>query len=81
MQLRSVAHMLRTNNIELIYTSAARRYIADVGFDALYGARPIKRAIQREVVNTLSKRILAGSVDRTRPIKIDVDADGLVFSN
>ena len=81
MQLRGVAHMLRTNNIELIYTSAARRYIADVGFDALYGARPIKRAIQREVVNTLSKRILAGSVDRTRPIKIDVDADGLVFSN
>ena len=81
MQLRSVAHMLRTNNIELIYTSAARRHIADVGFDALYGARPIKRAIQREVVNTLSKRILAGSVDRTRPIKIDVDADGLVFSN
>ena len=81
MQLHGVAQMLHSSGIELIYTSDARRHIADVGFDPLYGARPIKRAIQREVVNSLSKRILAGSVDRTRPIKIDVDGDGLVFSN
>ena len=81
MQLRGVARMLRENGIELIYTSAARRHIADVGFDALYGARPIKRTIQREVVNDLSKRILAGSVDRTRPIRIDADDTGLRFEN
>ena len=80
-QLRGVARMLRENGIELIYTTAARRHIADVGFDALYGARPIKRTIQREVVNDLSKRILAGRVDRTRPIRIDANDEGLTFEN
>ena len=80
-QLREVQRMLHDNGIELIYTSAARHHIADAGFDPIYGARPIKRTIQREVVNTLSKRILAGSVDRSTPIKIDADDDGLRFSN
>ncbi|MBQ8493223.1 MAG: ATP-dependent chaperone ClpB [Alistipes sp.] len=80
-QLREVGRMLRNNGIELVYTSAARRHIADAGFDPIYGARPIKRTIQREVVNTLSKRILAGAIDRTSPITIDADDDGLIFSN
>ena len=80
-QLRHIASMLRSNGIELIYTSEARRFIAKAGFDPIYGARPIKRTIQREVVNTLSKRILAGSVDRTRPITIDSDGEGLTFTN
>ena len=81
LQLRAVARLLRNNGIEFVYTSAARRYIADVGFDPLYGARPIKRTIQREVVNTLSKRILAGTVDRTQPITVDATDDGLQFTN
>ena len=81
MQLRGVAHLLHENGIELIYTAAARRHIADAGFDPLYGARPIKRTIQREVVNELSKRILAGSVERTRPIRLDADDEGLSFEN
>ncbi|MBQ8367174.1 MAG: ATP-dependent chaperone ClpB [Alistipes sp.] len=80
-QLREVQRLLRENGIELVYTSAARRHIADAGFDPTYGARPIKRTIQREVVNTLSKRILAGAIDRTTPITIDADDDGLRFSN
>ena len=80
-QLRSVAKLLKQNGIDMIYTAAARSHIADVGFDALFGARPIKRAIQREVVNELSKRILAGKVDREKPIRIDADGDGLVFEN
>jgi ATP-dependent Clp protease ATP-binding subunit ClpB len=80
-QLRHVASMLRNNGVELIYTSEARRHIAKVGFDPIYGARPIKRTIQREVVNTLSKRILAGSIDRTRPITIDSDGEILIFTN
>ena len=80
-QLREVQRMLRDNGIELIYTASARRHIADVGFDPVYGARPIKRAIQREVVNTLSKRILAGTVDRSTPITIDFDGETLCFSN
>jgi ATP-dependent Clp protease ATP-binding subunit ClpB len=80
-QLHEVQRMLRDNGIELNYTAEARRHIADVGFDPIYGARPIKRAIQREVVNTLSKRILAGNVDRSTPITIDSDGATLTFSN
>ncbi len=80
-QLRHVASMLSNNGIEMHYSEAARNYIAKVGFDPLYGARPIKRAIQREVVNTLSKRILAGTIDRSRPITIDSDGEGLIFTN
>ncbi|MBR6631544.1 MAG: ATP-dependent chaperone ClpB [Alistipes sp.] len=80
-QLRAVASMLRNNDMELIYTAEARRYIANIGFDPLYGARPIKRAIQREVVNELSKRILRGSVDRSKPIRLDANDEGLVFGN
>ena len=80
MQLRSVANLLRDNGIELIYTAAARRHIAQAGFDPLYGARPIKRCIQREVVNELSKRILAGDIDRTKPIRLDADDNRLTFS-
>ena len=80
-QLRAVASMLRNNDMELIYTAEARRYIAYIGFDPLYGARPIKRAIQREVVNELSKRILRGTVDRSKPIRLDANDEGLVFEN
>ncbi len=80
-QLRAVASMLRNNDMELIYTAEARRYIANIGFDPLYGARPIKRAIQREVVNELSKRILRGTVDRSKPIRLDANDEGLVFGN
>ena len=80
-QLRAVASMLRNNDMELIYTAEARRYIANIGFDPLYGARPIKRAIQREVVNELSKRILRGSVDRSKPIRLDANDEGVVFGN
>ena len=81
MQLRDVARLLRDNGIEMVYTASARRHIADVGFDPLFGARPIKRTIQREVINELSKRILAGRVDRTRPIRIDADDEHLIFEN
>ena len=80
-QLHHVASMLSGNGIEMRYTEAARNYIAKVGFDPLYGARPIKRAIQREVVNTLSKQILAGSVDRSRSIIIDSNGENLIFTN
>ncbi|MDE6139492.1 MAG: ATP-dependent chaperone ClpB [Alistipes sp.] len=80
-QLSLIARMLRENGIELHYTDAAREWIAAAGFDPLYGARPIKRTIQREVVNTLSKRILAGEVERSRPIEIDAGDNGLTFKN
>ena len=71
----------RENGILLEYTEAARDRIAEMGYDPLFGARPVKRTIQREVVNDLSKRILAGEVEREKPIRIDAEGERLVFSN
>ena len=74
--------MLRhSSGIELEITPAALSYLADEGFDPEFGARPVKRAIHRLVLNQLSKDILAQKVDRTHPIVIDVDGDELVFRN
>ena len=81
LQLGAVRKLLAENNIRLEYTAKAREWIATAGYDPLYGARPVKRTIQRYVVNDLSKRILAGEVDRSKPISIDADANGLTFSN
>ena len=80
-QLGIVSKMLAENGIRLEYTDRAREWIAAAGYDPLYGARPVKRTIQRYVVNDLSKRILAGDVDRSKPISIDAGKDGLTFAN
>ena len=80
-QLGIVRRMLAENGLELNYTPAARAWIAEAGYDPMYGARPVKRTIQREVVNDLSKRILAGEVNRSRPISIDVEGGRLLFRN
>ena len=81
LQMKSLAKMLAHNGIELQYTDAARKFIATAGYDAMYGARPVKRVVQREVVGELSKRILAGEVNRERPITIDAVDGELHFSN
>ena len=80
-QMATIKHMLQQNGITLEYTPAARELIARLGYDPLFGARPVKRVIQREVVNDLSKRILAGEVEREKPIRIDAEDERLVFSN
>ena len=81
LQLCGVQRLLTQNGIILEYTEAARNRIAELGYDPLFGTRPVKRTIQREVVNALSKRILAGEVERSRPISIDVEAGALIFKN
>ena len=80
-QMNGIRRMLGENGIRLEYTAAAKELMAQLGYDPMYGARPVKRVIQREVINDLSKRILAGEVDRERPIRIDADGDRLTFSN
>ena len=80
-QLGIVRHMLEENGIKLEYTAAARKWVATAGYDPLYGARPVKRTIQRYIVNDLSKRILAGEVHCDKPIRIDADDKGLTFAN
>ena len=80
-QMGIIRRMLLENGITLDYTPAAKRLIAQMGYDPLFGARPVKRVIQREVVNDLSKRILAGEVNREKPILIDAEGESLKFSN
>jgi ATP-dependent Clp protease ATP-binding subunit ClpB len=80
-QLGIVHKMLKQSGVELRVTDKARKWIAHIGYDAAYGARPVKRVIQREVINELSKRILAGKVDKSQPIVIDLSGDELSFSN
>lgn len=81
LQVKSVKRMLEANGITLEVTPAALSLLADEGYDPEFGARPVKRVIHRLVLNRLSKDILAQTVDRTRPIIIDVANDELVFRN
>ena len=81
LQIRSVQKMLARNGVTLEVTPAAMKYLAEEGYDPEFGARPVKRAIHRLVLNRLSKDILAQKVDKERPIIIDMDGDDLVFRN
>ena len=81
LQLNSVKKMLAQNGIALEFTDAALAFISDKGFDPQYGARPVKRVIQKYVLNELSKELLGGTVNKDRPIIIDSDGSGLVFKN
>jgi ATP-dependent Clp protease ATP-binding subunit ClpB len=81
LQLNSLKRMLEEQEVTLQFTPQAVNYLADVGFDPEFGARPVKRAIQRYVLNELSKKLLGGTIDRAKPIVIDEFGDGLVFHN
>lgn len=81
LQMNAVKKMLVPQGFTLNVTNAAIDFLADVGYDPEFGARPVKRAIQRYVLNDLSKKILAEEVSREKPITIDANAQGLVFKN
>ena len=81
LQLERVKDMLEPQGIELQWTDPAINYLSDVGYDPEFGARPVKRAIQRYVLNDLSKSLLAGTVNRDKPVVIDCFGEGLVFRN
>ena len=80
-QVRGVRKMLAANGVELNVTREALELLAEDGYDPEFGARPVKRTIQRLVLNQLSKDILAQKVDREHPIVIDREGDELVFKN
>ena len=80
-QLSRCWSILKANDIELRVTDAARRFLAKEGYDPQFGARPVKRAIQKYVLDSLSKTLLSGAIDRTKPIIVDTGEDGLVFKN
>ena len=81
LQVNAVRKMLDKNGVTLTVTPAALELLAEDGYDPEFGARPVKRTIQRLVLNQLSKDILAGTVNRESPITIDRDGDNLVFKN
>ncbi len=81
LQINAVKKMLEPQGFTLEVTPHAIDYLADEGYDPEFGARPVKRAIQRLVLNDLSKRLLAEEVSRDKPITIDANGNGLVFRN
>ena len=81
MQVDGVARMLSENGIKMRLTDAAIKFLGKAGFDPEFGARPVKRAIQRYLLNDLSKKILSGEVDREHEIVVDAESEGLVFRN
>ncbi len=81
LQMNRVKKMLEPQGFELKWTPAAIDYLAKVGYDPEFGARPVKRAIQDYVLNDLSKKILAEEVKRDKPIVIDANGAGMQFRN
>ena len=81
LQMKKVKDMLAPQGFQLDWTPQAINYLAEVGYDPQFGARPVKRAIQQYVLNELSKRLLAEQVTREKPIIVDEFGDGLVFRN
>ena len=81
MQFDKVKDMLKQNGISIEMTDAATRYIAKISYDPQYGARPVKRMMQRELLNELSRMIIADKVNKDKPITVDYDGKSLVFKN
>ena len=81
LQINGIQHMLEENGVTLQLTDEAVDFIATAGYDPEFGARPVKRAIQRYLLNDLSKKLLSQEVDRERPIIVERSADGLKFRN
>ena len=80
-QLDNLKKLVASSGIELEFSDYALEYLAEQGFDPQFGARPLKRLIQKEIVNQLSKRILAGDVDKSKPVLVDVFDGVVVFRN
>jgi ATP-dependent Clp protease ATP-binding subunit ClpB len=80
-QLEDLQKLVAKNGINLQFSDYLIDYLAENGFDPQFGARPLKRLIQKEIVNQLSKRILAGDIDRTVPVLVDVFDGVVVFRN
>ena len=81
LQALAITEMLKENGVTLKVTDEAIKFIAKAGFDPEFGARPIKRALQKLLLNDLSKQLLAGAIDKTKPVTVDADESMLIFKN
>ena len=80
-QLEQLKALVAQSGIQLVFSNYTLDYLAENGYDPQFGARPLKRLIQKEIVNQLSKRILAGDIDKTKPVLVDVFDGVVVFRN
>jgi len=80
-QLEDLRKLVSQNGIDLMFSDYAIDYLAENGFDPQFGARPLKRLIQKEIVNQLSKKILSGGIDKSKPVLVDVFDGTVVFRN
>ncbi len=80
-QLNNLTKLVAENGIDLQFSDYAVEYLAENGYDPQYGARPLKRLIQKEIVNKLSKKILAADIDKNKPVLVDVFDNTVVFRN
>jgi len=80
-QLKHLQQLVAENNIHLAFSDYLVDFLAENGYDPQFGARPLKRLIQKEIINQLSKRILAGDIDKTKPVLVDVFDGTVVFRN
>ena len=81
LQIKGIQRMLEDNGVNLHLSNMAIDYLATAGYDPEFGARPVKRAIQRYLMNDLSKKLLSLQVDRNKPIMVERGSDGLIFKN
>ena len=81
LQIKGIQRMLEDNGVNLDLSDMAIDFLATAGYDPEFGARPVKRAIQRYLLNDLSKKLLSMAVDRSKPIIVERDSDGLKFRN
>ena len=80
-QLNGLRQLLASSGIDLQFSDYAKSYLAEQGFDPQFGARPLKRLVQKEIVNVLSRKIIAGDIDKSKPVLVDVFDNMVVFRN
>ncbi|MBP3774387.1 MAG: ATP-dependent chaperone ClpB [Bacteroidaceae bacterium] len=81
LQIQAVNEHLKASGLELQATDSAIAFLAKAGYDPEFGARPVKRAIQRDLLNNLSRTLLSGTVDKSQPIVADSNGEGIIFRN
>ena len=80
-QLERMKHYLKDKNVNLVLTDKTKAYLAEIGYDQIYGARPLKRAIQKEILNPLASKLLDGTFKAGDVIEVDMEGDKLIFRN
>jgi len=80
-QLKNLQQLVAASGMQLEFSEYALDYLSDQGFDPQFGARPLKRLIQKEIVNQLSRKILAGEIEKNKPVLVDVFDGVVVFRN